>query len=504
MMLTRQLFAVVVLAGVTCAAEPSAEPETSREETARAYDGWRAQWPKRDLAPRPSDGVNLALTVRKLERGLSPDRPFLIWAIGSSYTNMLGRGEIPIEIIRRRFPNAPDIVYRKHVGASVQFQYLQGWARHIVIPDQPDLVLIYTIGKPEDLDQLLAELRRGSTADIIVPSIHWRIRDIPLWGKSENAVDQDVGAIREVCAKHGVEFIENRREWAEHLKAHGLKVEIDAENNLLKDAVHQSEYGKLIINENIARHFARPARFGYNPDERERRLRPDQWKSARKGESVEFSSEWRIEDGALVTSAPGVRVKVCFHGRRIDLIGGRSSAGGSVKVLVDGKPADQVNAFFMTFIAVGPNNTRPERGLVTDRAPHGVCLHKNVVPQTWTITMIDDNGNYKLEGSVTGFDGQGNNIEPFTSNSGQIIVPPDLWRRARDRKGQAVNKAGDLFTWDVYRTGVGTVDFQGDEDKSFCTKLIQNLPNTEHTLELVTTSGKVRIDAFDVFEPPLR
>ena len=63
-----------------------------------------------------------------------------------------------------------------------------------------------------------------------------------------------------------------RREWAEHMKAHGLTIEIDADANLLKDAVHQSEYGKLIINENIARHFARPVRFGYDPDRRERRV----------------------------------------------------------------------------------------------------------------------------------------------------------------------------------------------------------------------------------------
>ena len=128
-MLYRPFFLVAVLAGVTCAAKPSSEPNASRDEKTRAYDDWRAQWPKRDLAPRPLDGANLALTVRKLERGLSPDRPFLIWAIGSSYTNMLGMGEIPIEIIRRRFPNAPNIVYRKHVGAAVPFQYLQGWAR---------------------------------------------------------------------------------------------------------------------------------------------------------------------------------------------------------------------------------------------------------------------------------------------------------------------------------------------------------------------------------------
>lgn len=472
------------------------------KEMAMAYDGWRAQWPQRDLAPRPYDGRYLALTLRKLEQGLSPQRPFLIWAIGSSYTNMLGMGEIPIEIIKRRFPNAPPIVYKKHVGASVPFRYLRGWASHIVVPEQPDLVLIYTIGQPHELGNLLAELRRGCTADIIVPTIHWRIRDIPKWGKSEDAADQDVSAIRDVCAKHGVELVENRREWADFLNAQGLKVEIDAEKNLLKDAVHQSEYGKLIINENIARHFARPRHVAYNPDERERRLGVVRCQSIRDGEEVKFSKEWTLDGNALVTSAKGATVTVRFVGRRIDVIGARSAAGGTAKVLVDGTPADEVDAFFMDFINVGPKNVRPERGLVTDRSPHGVFLGKSVVPQTWTITMLDDAGNYELAGSVTGPDGRGNNVDPFTSTSGQILVPPELWRLNRDRAGKAVNKKGDLFTWKVWRTGLGAIDFKGKPGERFRQPLIQSLPNAEHELQLIATGGELRVEAFDVFEPP--
>ena len=482
----------------------AAEKPTTAPKTGGVYDAWRAQWPARDLSARPTDGANLALTIGKLQRGLSPERPLLIWALGSSYTNMLGMGEIPIEIIRRRFAGAPEIIYKKHVGASVTFQYVLGWARHVVVPEQPDLVLIYTIGKPEDLDKLLAELRRGTTADIIVPSIHWRIRDAELWGNSENAVDLDVAAVRRVCKKHGVEFVESRREWAEYMKEHGLKIEIDAENNLLKDAVHQSDYGKLIINENIARHFATPARFSYDPLQRERRLEAEACKSVRPGETIEFSDEWQVNGPTLVTSAAGAKVKVRFQGRRIDLVGRRSPGGGEVQVLVDGKPADEVDAFFAGFIDVGPKNIRPERGLVTDRSPHGIVLGENIVPQTWKITMTDDAGNYRLEGSVTGPDGEGNNVDRVTSNSGQIIVPPELWRYARDREGLAVNKKGDLFTWTVYRTGVGAVSFEGDREEPFSVKLIQNLPNTEHTLELITTGGRVAIDALDVFEPPLK
>jgi hypothetical protein len=474
-------------------------------EMAKAYAGWRAQYPTRDLAPRPTDGANLALTVRKLERGLSPDRPFLIWAIGSSYTNMLGMGEVIIETIQQRFPNAPDIVYKKHVGASVPFKYLRGWARHIVIPEHPDLVLIYTIGKPEELGKCLAELRRGCTADIIVPSIHWRMRDAKLWGKSEDALDQDVSALREVCAQYGVEFVESRREWAEHMRKHNLAIEVDAEHGLLKDAVHQSDYGALIINENIARHMARPRQFSYDPDDRERSI-PIHTDPLPK--AVSLDGDWRLEPKECRVGTAGARLTVRFTGRRIDLIGRKQPDGGTrrvwIRVRIDGQPADHVPAFFMSFIKPGKNNTRPKRGLVTDRAPHGVALGTNVVPQDWTITMTDNQGNYQLVGSRTGPDGTGNCTEPFTSPSGQITIPPELWRYAKDRQGNFVNKKGDTFSWRVYPTTGDVIHVKGKTGERFRLPLAQNLPNAEHTLQLTVENGAAAVERFDVFEPPLK
>ena len=53
----------------------------TEDELSRAYRAWRSKYPTRDLSPRPTDGANLALTVQKLEGGLDPDRPFLIWAL---------------------------------------------------------------------------------------------------------------------------------------------------------------------------------------------------------------------------------------------------------------------------------------------------------------------------------------------------------------------------------------------------------------------------------------
>ena len=64
----------------------------------------------------PGDGRHLALTMQKLEEGM--DHPFLIWAIGSSYTNMLGSVEFWQREIPRRFPKTTQVEYRKMVGNS--------------------------------------------------------------------------------------------------------------------------------------------------------------------------------------------------------------------------------------------------------------------------------------------------------------------------------------------------------------------------------------------------
>lgn len=419
--------------------------------------------------PVPSDGQHLALTIQKLSEGIDPPRPFLIWAIGSSYTNMLGNGEGWKEAIPKRFPHAPPIEYRKMVGNSCPWQYLRGWARHLVIRDQPDLVLIYTIGDPADLEKLIVELRRHTTADIIVPSIHWRERDQELWGVSENAKDQDVGAVREICRRHGVEFVENRRDWGQYLKSNKLPIEA-----LLKDAVHQSDYGASIINANILAHLRQPEFFSYDPAAREGRV-----------QSV------RVADGSY-------RAK--FVGNRIDLIGTKSASGGEFQVRIDGKTAEQTDAFLISYVQPDAKNVKEGRGAnPRDQSPHGVTLGRDVIPQGWMIVMTSDNGDFNLTGSVTGFDGKGNAFERFESKSGQILIEPDLWRRAER------NRAGDRFTFDVRRSVLSQVSFKGEPGERFVVRLAQMLPNEEHDLELVPLDGgEATIEAFEFFHPPMK
>jgi hypothetical protein len=414
----------------------------------------------------PGDGRHLALSLHKLQQGM--DRPYLIWAIGSSYTNMLGNGEFWQRELPKLFPKTTRVEYRKMVGNSCPWQYLRGWARHLVIPDQPDLVITYTIGDPADLEKLILELRRHTTADILVPSIHWRERDLPLWGKSENAADQDVAAVREVCRKHGVEFVENRRDWADYLSANQLPV-----TSLLKDAVHQSDYGAHLINSNMLAHFRVPESVSDAPTDREQVIQPE-----------------RQADGSFTAT---------FTGNRIDLAGTLSPDGGTYRVLIDDQPALETDAWLMSYVQPDPKNAKEGKGAnPRDQSPHGITLGRNIVPQSWTLVMTSDQGDYQLTGSVTGADGVGNAFQPFTSTSGQILIEPDLWRRAER------NRTGDRFTFEVKPAVAETVSFAGGAGTTFTVRLAQQLANRQHTLRLVPVAcGPASITEWRVFRPPL-
>lgn len=474
--------------------------EASEVEFSKAYAGWRSTYPQRDLAPRPDDGQNLALFLRKLQSPRKPVRPLLVMGIGSSYTNMLGNGEPLVQHIRSTFPEAPEVRYYKHVGSAVEFDYTQGWMQQLVVGEQPDLVILYSGGNAEDLDVLLTDFRKRSTADIIIASLHLRERDEVI--SPETIDNEQWDTIRLIASKHGVEFVESRREWATYLKEQNQDI-----HYLLRDAVHQSDHGALVINENITRHVSPNDTPAYNPDERERRIAATSPSSIRDGETLTQSGSWTVDGDVLKSSEKGASLTLRFKGNRVDLIGTSVAGGGSATVTIDDQPADDYPAFHTTLIIPGPDNFMPDRGLSADRAPHAIRLHQNIVPQNWTLKMISDQGDYELIGSVTGPDGKGNNGEDFTSDSGQIEVPTALWRRRLEKDGTYTNRTGDTFSWSVYRATMPEVSFASDEaeESLWAKSLVQNASNDWHSVTITCLGdGEVAIQGFDVFEPPLQ
>lgn len=464
--------------------------EAGEEEFAAAYALWRSQFPARDLSPRPEDGRFLAGFIAKLKDPQRPREPLRIMGIGSSYTNMLGNGECLIQWIREHFPGAPPVLYEKHVGSAVEYDFTRGWMRQHVLGKKPDLVILYSGGKAADLDKMLGDFRQHCTADILVASLHIREQDREITGATVNAPEWD--AVRLVALSHGCEWVDNRREWAAYLREHQQPIPW-----LLKDAVHQNDHGALVINENICRHLVESAQPAYRPEEREHSL----W--------VKEAGPAGVAEGIEVTGEQGLVVR--FRGIRIDLIGERRPEGGmwgdglKQPVLLDGVPLDQVPAFVTTLILPGGGNAKPAKGLAADRSPHQIRLGPagSLIPQAWTLRMTSDTGDFELLGSVTGYDGRGNNGTDFVSDSGQISVPIALWRRRVEADGRHSNRAGDLFSWQVLRATQSRVNFAGTAGETFSVTLADQLSNRPHVLTVPPfpeTMGKVL--GFRIHRPP--
>lgn len=445
--------------------------------------------------PRPADGKFMAQTVNKLENGFDPPRPLVIWAIGSSFTDFLGNGEQLITAIRKRIPNAPPIVYKKMVGGSTPWHLTRGWARHLVAADQPDVVLVYNFGSTSGLEKLLIELRSRTTADILVGTLHWCRGHQPVWPDPEAATRHlDPPAVRELCARYQVELVESRREITRYMLDNSLEI-----SDLLVDSVHQSPYAAHIINANIVRHFHRSNAAVDHLPPREPRI-------AANAEQVVRTGKWNsAERGAGIQATGPASLEIKFTGTGVDLIGWRKPGAGVARVWIDGKPADMAKAFCATYIQPDADNyidlhsTDVDfRRHISDRCPHGISLGQNQRPQTWSIDMTSDAGDYLVTGSVTGADGKGNAFRPFTSTSGQIIIDPELWRLAK------TNRSGDKFTFEVIRNVLPQVDFAGREQKVRF-RLVHDLPHGKHTLKLEVEPGnEVSIEAFDVFRPLLK
>jgi hypothetical protein len=470
----------------------------SDAEFTQASQAERANWPAYDVTPHPGDGKNLALMVAKLEgkAGL-PGKPFVVWAIGSSFTDRLGDGHQLIEYIHEHFPHAPTIVYRKHGGPGAPWYYCYTWMRQFIDYEQPDLVFSYTSGEKggatDDLDKLLHEIRSHTTADIIIPTLHLHPEDDTPDGIVKGMLGIPWTSLQPICDKHYAEFVNNRQELADYIHANKI-----VPDDLLVDHNHENEYGSIRIWDNVTRHIVESAQAAYKPEALERTVSVAPPANTAT-EQVTLTGAWKQGAGSITSSAAGDKLKIAFTGNKLYLIGQSSPTGGSVKVAVDGVPGDQAPVFITNYIEPTPRNWR---------IPHLANLGSNIVPQKWTIAMTSDTGDFSVTGSVTGPDGAGNLEKPFTSTSGQIILDPHDWRQGRVNPARPPTfpeyavKTGDTFTFDVMRATQSEVSFKADTAGQLVQQLVQNLPNGPHTVEITTTGGDVAINSLYVFQPP--
>ena len=219
--------------------------------------------------------------------------------------------------------------------------------------------------------------------------------------------------------------------------------------------------------------------------------------------NLDDSSVKRGKDGAITLSFTGNRV--------VAVSDGTGSEGATAKLLLDGRPVDSYPEMYANTRPSSLVNWMPMIKLVTRKA--GAMP----VAEDWTLTYIEGtqpdgrNIHYRLEGSVTGFDGEGWNTKTFVSNSGRVVIEPDdfhVWQYeyAKDKKyyiGKGVDKAkvGDKVEW---RTVKMFADPYEASIAGTQTVLVQNCANGSHTLTIIPQGGAIGIGAFIVNAPTRR
>ena len=175
-------------------------------------------------------------------------------------------------------------------------------------------------------------------------------------------------------------------------------------------------------------------------------------------------------------------------------------------MLIDGKkPSEFPTVYYHARPSGTPNIGWPAIKRITWQKP--------LVLETWTArcySFSDDAKTFKFElsGSVTGPDGSGVSTEKFTSPSGRVIIEPADWTFDYDRSvGKKAMPESVTVTWQTKAIVADTYTplKVTDPTYEYPTTLAQGLPNAQHTLEIVSESGKPLDVAFvRVYAPPFR
>jgi len=430
----------------------------------------------------------------------SKDRrwPVKVLIYGQSITGSRSFTENIRDYLTEKFPYADLTVENRSIGGFGGEQLLRT-AIHDVYAACPDLIIFHVYGgeKHGELEQLFSNIRKYTTADIILMNHH-------LNGNQKDFSQGSYQYLRYIVARYNLEQVDISTEWKRYMEDNHLKP-----SDLLRDNVHPNPGGNWLMAQLIGRHIR------YNP------LFPSSWLNmvqtsfAKQAYDINglkplvFTGEpWKLVDGVPVGVSEKSSLKLTFYGNRVDLIAGQipeSEKLGTARILIDGRPlAKNHSLYTITRPGPGPKTWFP----IVRRVSH----NRRLVPETWTLTVDKVNADstkwyFSVTGSETGFDGAGNTDQSFVSKSGRVVIDQADYMFASIKKTfKVAAPVGFQATWSVVPLfqRVYTAPATPDKTKVYKTTLVQGLKNGPHTLELIPNcDGQVPVEAFEVHRPPI-
>lgn len=366
-------------------------------------------------------GANLARTMALLEAGKFTHRPVRIVFYGQSIES--GWPDLLVQSFRERYPGTTIVYDNRAIGGWFVWRLLR-CLKHDVLRWHPDLVLFSAYqGTAEVWERLLSDLRRETTADIIIRTQHLGGRDDP--GLPDDGAE--TVTLRRLARKYGIEFVELRSEWINYVKANKLD-----HHDLLADGVHLNRKGQTLLALLYERHFRDNAAHARPWADTVRRFDVMRCLEERQTDELLLTGGWTSHRGWAQSASPQDSLKLKFVGTRVDLV--LPIGRGRATVLIDGKQPSELGLF---------HGTRPY-GRTREHYHNLPCdlmtyhLGKRAQEETWALkfthgTADQKHARFQLSGSQTGPDGEGDTDHDFASASGRIFIAADDWGRQSEQ-----------------------------------------------------------------------
>jgi hypothetical protein len=427
-----------------------------------------------DLAAVQVPGTHIQRTMSLLANSTPEHRNRVrILFYGQSITAQ-GWWKFVADDLRARFPNADLDIQNKAIGGFTA-PALINTAEYDVYPFSPDLLVfhVYGGGQMDKWEDIIRRTRERTAAEILVWTHHWIGRESDL---------AECERIREIAVKYNCGLVDVMPKWQALLAERGIEPKA-----LLRDTIHLNDEGMKALADLLKPFFV------YNPDlltEESRQLTADI--------PADSPSVRKLPDGSL---------EVSFVGNRLDAIAVVATGTEELATMtVDGKaPAELDGAFVLTKPSNAPHTWFPAIGVIGRQAP--------LVAETWTAEFLECTPDakqfrYRVTGSVTGPDGEGNETDTFVSNSGRVVIAGGgnwsrvPWSLTYTKKTMPENYK---VTWKVVPQFVEALQFPALENPASerSVTLVKGIPNGPHTVRLTPKPGAtLDLAGFRAYRPP--
>lgn len=433
------------------------------------------------LGPVETYGRHLARSMDLMASSTPQQRNTVrVLFYGQSITEQDWTRRVTAEL-RRRFPHANLVIENRAIGGFAS-QLLVKTAETDLYPFYPDLLIFHVYGSHLEYENILRRVRERTTADILQQTDHL---------SASEGLDEPTDPARltprqwspwmnyqflpAMAKKYGTELVDQRGLWKRYLADHKLTAK-----DLLRDGVHLNDHGCYLMAE-IVQAYLRPTPGA----------EPAQWRERVRTYRVGTDVTWK--DGRLTLD---------FVGNRIDVVC-RDGTAAPAEVRIDGKkPSAFPELVALTRTTAYPGSNWPCLLRVGAEKP------RLVEDWTLTITAINDDltrFRFRVAGSKTGEDGEGESGQRFVSNSGRVVIEPDDWNFGYARKVfRRSIRAPFAIRWKVRPQYADTFVSPGVKEATVETTvtLAQGLPGGTHRLE-VRGTPTTPIAAIRVYQPPL-